>query len=216
MATHEPASAELREVLHRLDTLERRDRRWKLATVALVTIVAGIAAGPVPSERAVSARPPDPPGKTPVAQSVTASSFVLLDAKGRRRAVLTEESLAFYADDDTKRLELGTARGSCPSDPGKESTGAFLNFFDLKGKLRLGLTSSQNGWSTLSFHGQDGTGCARINVSDECRSELVLGTLERGTGRLWNDEGGQANIDLLDGEKIRWTTRAATQTPTPR
>jgi len=208
MQTDSPGDRQMSEVLRRVQTLERQNRRFRLLAVAAIALGAGIAARSLPSTPATTpavASTEDGDGR---ARTVTAGRFVLLDAEGRSRVELKGHDLVFYADDGSKRMELGTTRGSCPSDPSVENTGAFFNFFDADGKLRAGLTSNGKGWSTLAFYGADGRGCANLNVSDDCRSALVIGNGEGGLGRLHTDENRQVNFDLLEGDEVRWSTRS--------
>ena len=197
------------ELMRRIETLERRARRLNYLALVLAG-AAGIAAASRPEAEPPNRSCAAETDQNPLARTVTATSFVLLDAEGRKRAELRDGQMTFFDVNGVARLLLGTSvpTGKCESNTEDVSAGmASLQFNDAQGKVRASWGAHPNGWSTLAFFDAGGKGCANLNVSDDCRSGLALGHGEPGFGRMWTDESGQVNIDLLDGEKVRWTTR---------
>ena len=204
-------------VLRRLDGLERSYRRLKLSCLAATCALAGIAWTSTGEPGATAAdTPAAAPTKPSAGRVVTATRFVVVDEHGHEAVELSEHHISFYDDAGKVRVKLGAfALGKCSAADGERAAAdgeqsylAALEFIDDNGRPRAVFNSNPTGWSTIAFFGDDGAGCANLNVSDDCHSGLAIGNDKLGFGRFWTDESGQVNIDILGSDqKVRWTTR---------
>jgi hypothetical protein len=128
---------ENKELIARVESLEKKNRR--LMRIGGVALVAAIAVG------AMSLRP--------ACNSVSAERFVLLDAQGHQRALLTA-----YETGGAPELALYDKKGRAVATLGVEKTGAFLSLADANAEksVRYGIGCSATGGESGNKSGGDG------------------------------------------------------------
>lgn len=126
---------------HRLDRVERENRRWKFGTcLALAVGVLGVALGAKPE-------------KAP--QIVEASGFVMRDAKGVKRVEIGAEGFYVNNEDGKRRISIFS---------GKEGGTGIALFADdtYKKQVLLGIQDKLDGYCGLNVN--DDKGAARVLV----------------------------------------------------
>jgi hypothetical protein len=141
-----PEMPDSREVQHRLDRLERQNRRLERALlVAMAAVGALVFLGLTGPQKGDAS-----------AQTVEAQKIILRDSRGRIRASLGASEaggeLVLYDADGDARVQLFT-----------ESDGSGLKFFDHAGKPRAGLAEGSK-VAGLAFYNPEGKEQAEVAV----------------------------------------------------
>ena len=142
---------------HRLDRLERENRRWKFGTcLALGVGVLGVALGAMPEK----APPP----------IVEASGFVMRDAKGVKRVEIGAEGFYVNNEDGKKRISIFS---------GKEGGTGIALFADdtYKKQVLLGVQDKLDGYCGLNVNDEKGVTRVMLAIQgDKPKLELQDGT----------------------------------------
>lgn len=177
---------DLTEVGARLQKLERQHRRLKLTgSMVLLLAAAGLLMGQA----------------LPTRRTVDAEEFVLRDAAGTPRAVLSLKAegaptLAFFDPSGKTRAWFGVRGGGSP----------YLLFADHAGKPRAGLSVKDDGSPELTFIDLTGNPRALLQVPSDGQASLALyDHLGRARAGLGVSRNGSPELRLLDKDgKVVW------------
>jgi hypothetical protein len=142
---------ETNELIARIESLERQNRRWMRIGAAALVAIAG--AG-VMSMR-------------PACNSVSAERFVLLDGQGHQRALLTA-----YETGGAPQLALYDKKGRAVATLGVEKTGAFLALADANAEksVRYGVGCASSNGDACGKPGDGGNKTEAGKSGDETKS----------------------------------------------